>query len=213
MAPLSARTDTRSRQALITCVPRPVQDGGMNITSAHTAFAIAAAMMALASCDRVTVTDKPSTREETARQKLDHVVENTSRSLSAAGEKLAPTLAEATAKTKEQLAVAGERTHQALSGAGDRIAVATDRAVNGGGRAPGDGGTAMADTAITASIQASFLKDPDLSVLKIDVDTRSGVVTLNGLAGNEAARGRAAKAAEATKGVREVRNYLTVKRG
>ncbi len=210
---MSARADTRSRQALITRGLSVAHDGDMKITSAHTAFAIAATVMSLAACDRVTVTDTPSTREESTRQKLDHAVENTSRSLAEAGDKLAPTLAEVTASTKEQLAAAAEKTHQALSGAGDRIATATDRAVNGSDRAPGDSKAAMADTAITASIQASFIKDPDLSVLKIDVDTRSGVVTLNGLVGNEEARGRAAKTAEATKGVREVRNYLTVKRG
>jgi hypothetical protein len=42
---------------------------------------------------------------------------------------------------------------------------------------------ATGDPAITASIKASYLKDPDLSVFKIDVDTKDGVVTLNGVAG------------------------------
>jgi osmotically-inducible protein OsmY len=74
-------------------------------------------------------------------------------------------------------------------------------------------GPAIADSAITASIQTDFLKDPDLSVLKIDVDTKDGVVTLNGLAGNSEARQRAAKLASAIKGVKEVRNNLTVKQG
>jgi hyperosmotically inducible periplasmic protein len=72
---------------------------------------------------------------------------------------------------------------------------------------------AIADGAITASINADFLKDPDLSVLKIDVDTKDGVVTLNGLAGNSAARQRAERLASAIKGVKEVRNHLTVKQG
>jgi osmotically-inducible protein OsmY len=71
----------------------------------------------------------------------------------------------------------------------------------------------LGDAAITASIKTDFLKDPDLSVLKIDVDTKDGVVTLNGLADNEAARKRAGQLAGAIKGVREVRNHLTVKRG
>ncbi len=70
----------------------------------------------------------------------------------------------------------------------------------------------MSDAAITASIKTDYLKDPDLSVLKIDVDTRGGVVTLNGLAGDDAARSRAEKLASAIKGVREVRNFLVVKR-
>jgi hyperosmotically inducible periplasmic protein len=72
--------------------------------------------------------------------------------------------------------------------------------------------TTLADAGITASIKADFLKDPDLSVLKIDVDTNDGVVTLNGLAANEAARTRAERMAQAVKGVREVRNFLVLKR-
>ena len=76
-----------------------------------------------------------------------------------------------------------------------------------------DTAACMSDAAITASIKTDYLKDPDLSVLKIDVDTKDGVVTLNGLAGDEAARTRAEKLASAIKGVQEVRNHLVVKRG
>jgi hyperosmotically inducible periplasmic protein len=63
-----------------------------------------------------------------------------------------------------------------------------------------------------SSIRADLLKDPDLSVLKIDVDAHHGVVVLNGLAENEAARERAGRIAQSVKGVREVRNFLVVKR-
>ena len=117
------------------------------------------------------------------------------RSAETAGQKLDNALD----RTGEKLAAAGEKTQQKISEAGDKFAASMK-----------DG--ALADTAITASIKTDFLKDPDLSVLKIDVDTTDGVVTLNGLAGNEAARGRAEKLAASIKGVREVRNFLTVKR-
>src|SRR5437773_6837115 len=76
-----------------------------------------------------------------------------------------------------------ERTQQKLAAAGDKIAQQTDRAVDAVKEKTKahDGGTgtghAMNDGAITASIKADYLKDPDLSVLKIDVDTRDGVVT------------------------------------
>jgi hyperosmotically inducible protein len=73
--------------------------------------------------------------------------------------------------------------------------------------------TAVADTAITTAIKAQFLKDPDLSVLKIDVDTNDGVVVLNGVADNAAARDRAAQIAQGVRGVKEVRNHLTAKQG
>jgi hyperosmotically inducible periplasmic protein len=118
------------------------------------------------------------------------------------------------------------QTKESLSRAGDKIAQQTDKAVtavkkstDGNDAAKtGNGSSApastkpMSDTAITASIKTDLLKDPDLSVLKIDVDTKQGVVTLNGLADNEEARQRAEKIAEGVKGVREVRNYLVTKR-
>jgi hyperosmotically inducible periplasmic protein len=72
---------------------------------------------------------------------------------------------------------------------------------------------ATSDAAITTSIKADYLKDPDLSVFKIDVDTKDGVVTLNGVADTAAAKSRAEKMAGAVKGVKEVRNHLTVKQG
>ena len=115
------------------------------------------------------------------------------------------------------------QTKESLTRAGDKIAQQTDRAVTAVKKS-GDGNGApapapapassrpMADTAITASIKTDLLKDPDLSVLKIDVDTKEGVVTLNGLADNEEARKRAEKIAEGVKGVREVRNFLVIKR-
>jgi len=103
-------------------------------------------------------------------------------------------------RTQEKLAAAGEKMKPALEKAGDKIAAATKEAASG-------------DVAITTSINADYLKDPDLSVFKIDVDSKDGVVTLNGMAGNDAARTRAEKLAGAIKGVKEVRNHLTVKRG
>src|SRR5688572_11410491 len=122
----------------------------------------------------------------------------------------------------QQIDSALARTKESLARTGDQIAQQTDRAVTAvkksGDANPGNGsaepasGKPMADTAITASIKTDYLKDPDLSVLKMDVDTKQGVVTLNGLAENEEARKRAEKIAEGVKGVREVRNYLVVKR-
>jgi osmotically-inducible protein OsmY len=113
-----------------------------------------------------------------------------------------------------------ERTQQKLHAAGDKIARQTDRAVDAmkdkepAKHADGstETGRVMTDSAITASIKTDFLKDPDLSILKIDVDTRQGVVSLNGLAENDQARVRAEKIAQGVKGVKEVHNYLVTKR-
>ena len=110
-----------------------------------------------------------------------------------------------------------ERTKQKLANAGDKIAQQTDRAVGAvkektASNGEIDTGRVASDTGITASIKTDFLKDPDLSILKIDVDTKNGVVTLNGLADNEDARERAEKIANGVKGVKEVRNFLVTKR-
>ncbi len=67
------------------------------------------------------------------------------------------------------------------------------------------------DTAITASVAAGLIKDPDLSAFKIDIDTKKGVVSLYGPAPSEAARMRATDIAKAVKGVSGVDNKLTVK--
>ena len=99
-------------------------------------------------------------------------------------------------RSKEDLARAGEKIKPTLEKAGDKIAEA-----------------AHSDAAITTSIKADYLKDPDLSVFKIDVDTQDGVVTLNGVTESPSARQRAEKLAGAIKGVKEVRNHLIVKQG
>ena len=67
------------------------------------------------------------------------------------------------------------------------------------------------DAAITASVAAGLIKDPDLSAIKIDVDTKKGVVSLYGPAPSQAALERATMIAKAVKGVSAVDNKLTVK--
>lgn len=67
------------------------------------------------------------------------------------------------------------------------------------------------DASITASVSASLAKDPELSAIKIDVDTKNGVVNLSGPAPNTGARERAALIAKGVKGVNAVNNQLIVK--
>jgi hyperosmotically inducible protein len=171
----------------------------MTTTILRAAVAAAAAMLALSACHR-------EAGEQSVGQRLDTAIDRTQQKLNEAGE-----------KTQQKLSEAGEKAEQKLAEAGNKIAATTDTAVASVKEAAtpkpsGEGGKPMSDTAITASIKADFLKDPDLSVLKIDVDTRNGVVTLNGLAADEPARGRAEKIAGAIKGVKEVRNFLVIKR-
>jgi len=70
---------------------------------------------------------------------------------------------------------------------------------------------AMDDASITAAVSTGLAKDPDLSAIKIDVDTKGGQVTLNGPAPNAAAKARAGEIAKSVKGVSAVDNKLEVK--
>lgn len=70
----------------------------------------------------------------------------------------------------------------------------------------------LGDAAIIVSIKARLIENADLSVLKIEVDANDGMVTLNGLAADDAAKQRAGRIAGSVDGVREVRNFLAVKR-
>lgn len=74
-------------------------------------------------------------------------------------------------------------------------------------------GEKIDDATITASVNASLAKDPDLSAIKINVDTKDGAVTLMGPAPTTTAKERATELAKAVKGVTSVKNELVVKAG
>ncbi|MET0312105.1 MAG: BON domain-containing protein [Burkholderiaceae bacterium] len=69
------------------------------------------------------------------------------------------------------------------------------------------------DAAITASVNAELAKDPDLSAIKINVDTKDGKVTLSGPAPTSGAKDRATTLAKNVKGVTSVDNQLAVTKG
>lgn len=71
----------------------------------------------------------------------------------------------------------------------------------------------MDDAGITAKVSAGLAKDEELSAVKIDVDTRNGIVTLNGPVKNAVAKERAETIARNVQGVNSVVNQLTVTAG
>lgn len=73
--------------------------------------------------------------------------------------------------------------------------------------------SAMDDATITAQVSAGLAKDPDLSAMKINVDTVNGKVTLNGPAPSAVARDRAEAIAKGVSGVTSVSNQLVVTAG
>lgn len=98
----------------------------------------------------------------------------------------------------------------AVENAGSKIEQGADKVASEVKNATNTASEVLDDSAITASVQAGFAKDPDLSVFKINVDTKAGVVSLFGEANSEAAKERAASLAAATKGVKSVNNNLVV---
>jgi osmotically-inducible protein OsmY len=72
-------------------------------------------------------------------------------------------------------------------------------------------GDATVDAAITGKVKTKLLADPDVKGLAIDVDTKDGVVTLNGSADKAGNAAKAVSIAKDTDGVKSVENKLTVK--
>ena len=68
----------------------------------------------------------------------------------------------------------------------------------------------VGDAALTAAIKAGLAKDPELSALRINVDTKDGHVSLYGSAPSDAARQRAQAIALAENGVTGVDNQLAI---
>ena len=151
-------------------------------------LAVTALAFGLSACDKM--------KEPTVGQKIDAAIEQTEQAA-----------AEAKAKAQQALESAGVKVEQG--------AVKAEAAAEGAGDAARQAGNAvlekMDDAAITAQISAGLAKDPTLSALKIDVDTRDGVVTLQGPAPTQEAKDRATAIAQGVKGVSSVMNQLSVK--
>lgn len=110
---------------------------------------------------------------------------------------------------------AAEKTADARDAARDARAKAddkTDAAQRKAGDATDRAGEQMGDAAITTAVKTKFLADPNVSGLKIDVDTNNGVVTLTGTVPNAAEKRRALELARETSGVKSVKDALKVSR-
>lgn len=117
----------------------------------------------------------------------------------------------AIAKTEQAAVDVKDATQASVSSAGSALREGADQAKAAAKDASSSVTINSEDAAITASVAAGLIKDPDLSALKIDIDTKRGVVRLYGPAPSEAARMRATDIAKAVKGVSGVENKLTVK--
>ena len=102
------------------------------------------------------------------------------------------------APASQQMRAAG---HEMENAGSDTVAAATD-AYHGTKRA-------VKDTTITAEVKAALEKDK-LPASAIHVDTRAGVVTLNGNVPSPDMAAQAAQVAQQTNGVKSVNNRLMV---
>ena len=117
----------------------------------------------------------------------------------------------AVAKTEQAAAQVKDATKATVANAGAALRDGADQAKTAAAKASDSVVFSSEDATITALVAAGLIKDRDLSALKIDVDTKKGVVSLYGPAPSEAARIRATDIAKAVKGVSGVDNKLTVK--
>lgn len=77
--------------------------------------------------------------------------------------------------------------------------------------ASGAVGTALDDAAITAKVRSELIRDDSTKERQIDVDTKDGIVHLNGFVDTVAERSHAGTTAGRVEGVRRVENDLTVR--
>lgn len=117
----------------------------------------------------------------------------------------------AIAKTEQAGADAKNKVDQLASEAKAKIDASTANGEASARQGAADARNAVDDAALTASVSAGLAKDPDLSAIRINVDTKGGVVTLNGPAPTAAAKTRAEEIAKSVQGVSSVDNRLEVK--
>lgn len=133
---------------------------------------------------------------ERAKVQLEAAAKKTGAAVNEGADKLKPELQNAGAELKPRLESAGEKLKEAARKTGDQISAAE-----------------ASDSGITGTIKTRYVAEPGLSALKIDVDTHEGIVTLNGVVKDDAAKQRAEQVASSVKGVKSVKNHLTIKQG
>lgn len=138
---------------------------------------------------------KADDQGETVGQKLDRSIDKTNAAADQAGRQIEDAARQADRKIQQEANKAEDKVRNSVAAAHDKN---------------GEVVTVVDDSAITASVKADMLKDPGLSVMKVDVSTDKGEVTLKGRVDNAAAKRRAEEVAQAVSGVQKVNNQLQV---
>lgn len=117
----------------------------------------------------------------------------------------------AVTSTEQAATEARAKAETSMAKAGETVKDATQKAEASGSKTAESMAGKIDDMAITASVASGLAKDAELSAIKIDVDTKNGIVTLYGPAPSAAARDRATTIAKSIKGVSSVDNKLVIK--
>lgn len=127
----------------------------------------------------------------------------TGEAVTAAGEAAVKETKAAVEEAGGAIREAGEEAKESAKRAGKDLTAAAEKA---GGAAK----KKIEDAAVTASIKARLIADPDVKAVEIDVDTVGGRVTLRGTAKTAAQRDAAERIARAADGVVSVDNRIVV---
>ena len=103
------------------------------------------------------------------------------------------------------------KTEKTFSDAGKTLKTATDNAEVSARAVANKAIEKMDDAAISAAVSLELIKDKEIGVFAINVDTKDGVVTLKGSVHTQTVRDRSATIARSFNGVQSVDNRLTVK--
>lgn len=114
------------------------------------------------------------------------------------GQNIDRTVEDAVKKMEQAATGAGQRAEEAGAAITEKVAGA---------------GKAIDDVALTAKVKTALITEPKLKALPIDVESRDGVIMLNGTTDSLASRDRASQVAANVEGVRSVLNNLKVASG
>jgi osmotically-inducible protein OsmY len=123
-----------------------------------------------------------------------------------------PDAAATTGDLRQEANEAGREAREEAREAADAVKELGRDAQKKAGEAAERTGAVLTDAAITSAVKAKFLADTAVSGLKIDVDTKDGVVTLNGMVATKAEADRAMSLARESDGVKRVASKLRIGR-
>jgi hypothetical protein len=127
-----------------------------------------------------------------------------------AGERVDDTVARAKGASPGVAAPAQSTPALPAPSAANPAANAPDTSVMGAAPAAAD---RAPDAQITARVSQAIASEKDLRGLRVDVDTREGVVTVSGAVPSAAAKARITEVAKSVKDVRSVNDQLTLAAG